>query len=161
MVLGARPLLARGGAARCAAPMPPHPVGPLDTSRCRPPLLARARAVLACGMSRRSATCRSTGGRATCATAGRGCRRGEPAAPARACSFGGTPRPTSRAWSEDREPRRHPRPAVAARRYSSQSKAARRRSYVSSRCCGMTRVSATAAMKFVSPAQRGTMCQWR
>src|SRR2546428_9277403 len=30
-------MLARGGAARCASPMPPDPVGRLDRSRGRPP----------------------------------------------------------------------------------------------------------------------------
>src|SRR5438876_38624 len=44
--------------------------------------------------------------------AGRGRRRADPAAPARARSFGGTLRPTSRAWSEDREARRRPLPAA-------------------------------------------------
>src|SRR5439155_12780905 len=49
MILGARPLLARG--ARCAAPMPPDPVGQLERSRARPPL------VLGAGVLARGACC--------------------------------------------------------------------------------------------------------
>src|SRR2546428_1496335 len=39
-LLGARPLLAR--CARCAAPMPPDPVGQLERSRARPPSVLAA-----------------------------------------------------------------------------------------------------------------------
>src|SRR5437867_6101877 len=45
MMLGARPLLAR--CARCAAPMPPDPVGQNERFRARPPTMLGARPLLA------------------------------------------------------------------------------------------------------------------